>query len=87
MTAPAAVAVGAVDRAALQRRSLRVLIASQVLSGAGLAAGITVGALLAEDVLGTTSLSGLPVALMTLGSAGAAYAVGGTTSSESANPR
>lgn len=64
------------DRAGLQRRSMRVLVASQVLSGAGLAAGVTVGALLAEDVLGTTSLAGLPSALLTLGSAAAAYGVG-----------
>ena len=64
------------DREHLQARSLRILLASQVLSGAGLAAGVTVGALLAEDVLGTTELSGLPAALFTLGSAGAALAVG-----------
>ena len=76
----------ATDRAALQRRSLRVLVASQVLSGAGLAAGITVGALLAEDVLGTTSLSGLPVALFTLGSAGAAYAVGAVSERHGRRP-
>ncbi len=35
-----------------------------------------VGALLAEDMLGTTGLSGLPSALFTFGSAGAAIAVG-----------
>lgn len=70
---PAAVRL---DRVVLQRRSLRVLFASQTLSGAGLAAGITVGALLAQDVLGTTGLAGLPSALLTLGSAGAALAVG-----------
>ena len=64
------------DRDALQRRSLRVLVAAQVLSGAGLAAGVTVGALLAEDIMGTTGLAGLPSALFTLGSAAAAYAVG-----------
>jgi MFS family permease len=64
------------DRERLQRRSLRILLASQVLSGAGLAAGVTVGALLAEDMLGTTGLSGLPAALLTLGSAAAAFAVG-----------
>jgi len=64
------------DRERLQRRSLRVLLASQLLSGAGLAAGVTVGALLAEDMLGTTDLSGLPAALFTLGSAAAALAVG-----------
>ncbi|MFF2809133.1 MFS transporter [Streptomyces sp. NPDC058000] len=59
-----------------QRRILRVLVASQVLSGAGLAAGVTVGALLAQDMLGSTSLAGLPSALFTAGSALAAVAVG-----------
>lgn len=63
-------------RAALQRRTLRVLVVAQLLSGAGLAAGITVGALLAEDMLGTTSAAGLPVALFTAGSALAAFLVG-----------
>ena len=64
------------DVSAVQRRTLRVLLATQVLAGAGLAAGVTVGALLAEDMLGSTSLSGLPAALMTLGSAAAALGVG-----------
>ena len=64
------------DREQLQRRSLRILVGSQVLGGAGLGAGITVGALLAEDMLGSTALSGLPAALFTLGSAGAAWLVG-----------
>ncbi|MEY7971050.1 MFS transporter [Saccharomonospora xinjiangensis] len=58
------------------RRVLRVLVAAQILSGAGLAAGITVGALLAKDMLGTTSLSGLPSALFTIGSAASAVLVG-----------
>ncbi|MGW3512906.1 MFS transporter [Streptomyces sp. NPDC000994] len=60
----------------VQRRILKVLVASQVLSGAGLAAGITVGALLAQDMLGTTGLAGLPSALFTAGSALAAIGVG-----------
>lgn len=64
------------DVAALQRHTLRVLLASQVLAGAGLAAGVTVGALLAEDMLDSTGLSGLPAALLTLGSAAAAVGVG-----------
>src|SRR5688572_32231525 len=63
-------------RQALQSRTISVVMASQVFSGAGLAAGVTVGALLAEDMLDTTSLSGLPVALFTFGSAGAAFTVG-----------
>ena len=60
----------------LQKRTVRVLLAAQILAGAGLAAGITVGALLAEDMLGTTSLAGLPSALFTGGSAAAAVGVG-----------
>ncbi len=67
----------AVDLApGVQRRTLRVLVLAQVLSGAGLAAGITVGALLARDMLGSTSLAGLPAALFTVGAAGAALLVG-----------
>jgi MFS family permease len=61
---------------ALYRRTLRVLLVSQVLAGAGLAAGVTVGALLAEDMLGSTGAAGVPVALLTLGSAAAAVGVG-----------
>lgn len=63
-------------REALYRRSLAVVVASQVFGGAGLAAGVTVGALLAEDMLGTEGLAGLPSALFTLGSALAAFGVG-----------
>lgn len=59
-----------------QRRILTVLVTAQIFSGAGLAAGITVGALLAEDMLGTTGLSGLPSALFTAGSAAAAAMIG-----------
>jgi MFS family permease len=60
----------------LYRRTLRVLLVSQILAGAGLAAGVTVGALLAQAMIGSTGLSGLPVAAVTLGSAGAAIGVG-----------
>jgi MFS family permease len=58
-----------------QRRVLSVLVAAQVFSGAGLAAGITVGALLAQDMLGATSAAGLPAALFTIGSALAAVLI------------
>ena len=74
-TGPEAASVVLMERAALQRRSLRILVISQVLGGAGLGAGVTVGALLAEDMLDSTALSGLPVALFTLGSAAAALLV------------
>ncbi|MGK5549078.1 MFS transporter [Streptomyces sp. URMC 127] len=59
-----------------QKRILTVLVISQVLSGAGLAAGITVGALLAEDMLGSTGLAGLPSALFTAGAALGAVVIG-----------
>ena len=75
MTAPDTTAAS-VDVEAVQRRVLRVLLASQVLAGAGLAAGVTVGALLAEDMFGSTGFSGLSAGLFTLGSAVAAAGVG-----------
>ena len=53
-----------------------IVVLSQIFGGAGLAAGITVGALLAQDMLGTDSFAGVPTALFTLGSAGAALLVG-----------
>lgn len=68
--------LGEVDRRRVQRRTLAVVVLSQVLGGAGLAAGVTVGALLAEDMLGSDSLAGVPTALFTLGSALAAFLVG-----------
>ena len=63
-------------RHALYRRSLTVVLISQIFGGAGLAAGVTVGALLAQDMLGGAGVAGLPVALFTLGSALSAYLVG-----------
>jgi len=60
----------------LYKRTLIIVVLSQIFGGAGLAAGITVGALLAKDMLGTESVAGLPTALFTLGSAGAALIVG-----------
>jgi MFS family permease len=59
-----------------QRRTLAVLLLAQILSGAGLAAGITVGALLAEQMLGSSRLSGLPTVFFTIGSAAAAISLG-----------
>ncbi|QLE73887.1 MFS transporter [Streptomyces rectiverticillatus] len=59
-----------------QKRIMSVLVISQVLSGAGLAAGITVGALLAEDMLGSTGLAGVPSGLFTAGAALGAMVIG-----------
>jgi len=60
----------------LYKRTLIIVVISQMFGGAGLAAGITVGALLAEQMLGTNAFAGLPAALFTLGSSGAALIVG-----------
>ncbi|MFJ8697430.1 MFS transporter, partial [Streptomyces roseolilacinus] len=73
-TAPAT--APATDMSAVQKRTLTVLVVSQVLSGVGLAAGVTVAGLLAGQMLHNTSLSGLPIALLTAGSAGAAVVIG-----------
>jgi MFS family permease len=59
-----------------QRRTLVILVLAQVLSGAALAAGVTVGVLFAQDMLGSTRLSGLPSALFAAGGALAAVGVG-----------
>jgi MFS family permease len=60
----------------LYKRTLMIVVISQIFGGAGLAAGVTVGALLAQNMLGTDSFAGVPAALLTLGSAGAALLVG-----------
>jgi len=60
----------------LYRKTLKIVMLSQIFGGAGLAAGLTVGALIAQDMLGTESAAGIPLALLTLGSAGAAFIVG-----------
>lgn len=47
----------------LYRKTLIIIVIAQIFGGAGLAAGITVGALLAKEMLGTDSFSGVPIAL------------------------
>lgn len=60
----------------LYKRTLMIVSISQIFGGAGLAAGVTVGALLAQQMLGTDAFAGVPTALFTLGSAGSALLVG-----------
>ncbi|MCX4637702.1 MFS transporter [Streptomyces sp. P9-2B-2] len=74
------------DTVGAQRRILTVLVISQIFSGAGLAAGVTVGALLAQDMLGTTGLAGLPSALFAAGSALAAISVGRISQAKGRRP-
>lgn len=66
-------------QAKLYKRTLIIIVISQIFGGAGLAAGITVGALIAQDMLGMTSYAGLPAALFTFGSALFAFIVGRVT--------
>jgi MFS family permease len=58
-----------VDRRALQRRVVRTLVVSQILGGVGMACGIAVGALLAEDLSGTEALAGVGTTAQVLGTA------------------
>jgi MFS family permease len=54
-------------RAAVQRRTLRVLVAAQVFGGLGMS-GAAAGALLALHMTGSESLSSLPLAFLVVGS-------------------
>ncbi len=60
----------------LYRKTLMIVVLSQIFGGAGIATGVTIGALLAQDMLGTDQYAGIPAALFTLGSAVAAMLVG-----------
>ncbi|GAB2963251.1 MFS transporter [Streptomyces pseudoechinosporeus] len=61
-----AVPVDADGLSALRRRTSAVLIASQILGGLGVAIGIALAVVLAEDISGTESLAGLaPTATVT----------------------
>lgn len=54
------------DRRALQRRTLRVLVAAQIFAGLG-SSGAAAGALLALDITGSDTLASLPLALLVVG--------------------
>ncbi|MEO3972631.1 MFS transporter [Streptomyces sp. CAU 1734] len=59
-----------------QRRILTVLVVAQILSGAALAAGFTIGPLLAKAMLGSTGLAGVPSALFAAGAALGSVGIG-----------
>lgn len=73
---PAGAAVTVAPLAVLQRRTLRVLAAAQVIGAMGLSSGATAGSLLAEDVTGGSTASGLPLAFIVLGSTAGAVPIG-----------
>ncbi len=56
--------------AAIQRRTLRVLVAGQIAGSAALAAAVTVGAFVVQDILGqSTPFGGIATATVTMGTA------------------
>ena len=59
----------AVDVALVQRRTVRVLAAGQVLTGVAFGSTLSLGALLAADLSGQEALSGFATAAVTLGAA------------------
>lgn len=67
------------QRERIYKRTLWTVVFAQLFGGAGLAAGVTVGALLAQEMLGTERYAGLPAALLTLGSALTSFLVGRLT--------
>ncbi|WP_235529242.1 MFS transporter [Phycicoccus sp. Root101] len=54
---------------AVQHRTVRTLVGSQMLGGVGVASGVAVGSLLAEDVSGSAELAGLGGTFQVLGGA------------------
>lgn len=61
--------IGSAEAAAIQRHSVRTLVASQVAGGLGVSAAIAVGAVVVTDVFEREELSGLVQSAQVLGSA------------------
>ena len=57
------------DQASLQRQVIGTLASTQVLGGVGFSAGLAVGALLAQDISGSTALAGLGGTFQVIGGA------------------
>jgi MFS family permease len=62
----------AADLHAVQRRTVRVLVAGQVLGGIGVGATLAVGAVMAAEISGSQALSGTAATFTTLGAAATA---------------
>ena len=61
------------DRAAAQRRTVRVLVVTQAVGAVGITIGIATASLLARDISGSDSQAGLAQTFQVLGAAVAAY--------------
>ncbi len=70
---------GPVDVPAIQRRTRRLLVVSQILGGLGVGAGVTVTTLLAFDLSGSAALAGLAASASAFGTGVAAAAIGATS--------
>jgi MFS family permease len=66
-------APGSQDIEALQRRTVRTLLLSQVCGGMGLVSGYSATALLADDLTGSKTLAGLSAACLSIGAAAASF--------------
>ncbi|MDN6330476.1 MAG: MFS transporter, partial [Brachybacterium sp.] len=69
MTAPAPPSVAELERRRVQRRTVSVLIAGQIVSGLGIGAAVSMGALLVAAVTGSEAWSGMAATMNTLGAA------------------
>ena len=67
--AEAATTAAAGDTNRLQRRTIRTLVATQILGGVGVGSGLAVGALLVEQLSGSARVAGLAVTASVLGGA------------------
>lgn len=67
------VPVREIDIPAIQRRTVRTLLTSQVCAGVGLVSGVSVTVLLADDLVGNKTLAGLAASCFSIGSAVASF--------------
>lgn len=65
--------VDAAERARIQRRTIRTLLASQVCGGIGLVSSISVTVLLARELSGSATVAALTAACLSIGSATTAF--------------
>ncbi|MBD0863262.1 MFS transporter [Gordonia sp. zg691] len=74
------------DRAALQRRTIFLLCLAQILGGVSLGGALALGAILGEELSGTSSLAGLPTTVLTLGAAAAGLPLAALASARGRRP-
>ncbi|MEU3309023.1 MFS transporter, partial [Nocardiopsis sp. NPDC006832] len=77
---------GASERARIQRRTVLVLMAAQVVGGIGMGAMLAVGALIALDLSGSDTWSGMATTMITLGAAVFALPLAGTAARRGRRP-